>query len=259
MAPSIDLGPTGLARSARAAAIAGAATFALSGYTWWSARGDVPTPDVSAVIVLLIPVGVAAGLASGRFRDSAVSWLAAFAGSVLAYGVTNLIDPGLPDPHSSFTGHELLNAAFLLPFVGGGHLLGVWAGTASRRSRLGAVFAGLGICALCLLGLWSYEAYGPGGTPALVVWATLAAWVGVGVGAGLISGRTGDAPASWAAAVAGFMVVYLIFYGIPQGSSGPMETLLYTPVILLLFIAGGHLLGTAIGAVARRSLGRAGA
>jgi hypothetical protein len=214
---------------------------------------------VSAVIVLLIPIGVAVGLISGRFRDAPLSWAAAVVGSILAYQLTSAMDPGLPAQHSSFTGHELNNAAFLVPFVGGGHLLGAWAGTASRRGLFGAGIAGLGTFALCLLGWWLYQAHGPDGTAAALIWVVFAAWVALGVTAGLISGRAGDAPASWAAAVTGLMLAYLAFYGIEQGSSGPVEVLLYVPVSLLAFIAAGHLVGNAIGAVALRSVRRSAA
>jgi hypothetical protein len=167
------------------------------------------------------------------------------------------MDPGLPAQHSSFTGHELDNAAFLVPFVGGGHLLGTWAGTASRRGLFGAGIAGLGTFALCLLGWWLYRV--DGSTAAALIWVVFAAWVAVGATAGLVSGRAGDAPASWAVAVTGFMLAYLAFYGIEQGSSGPTEVLLYVPVALLVFIAAGHLLGVAGSAVLLRSLGRAAA
>jgi hypothetical protein len=71
-------------QSALGAVLAGLGTCVLAAYTWWSARGAVPTPDVSAVIVLLIPVGVVAGLLSGRLRDAPLSWAAAVAGSFLA-------------------------------------------------------------------------------------------------------------------------------------------------------------------------------
>jgi hypothetical protein len=47
------------------------------------------------------------------------------------------------------------------------------------------------------------------------------------------------------------MVAYLAFYGVPQGSSGPLEVLLYGPVTLVLFVGGGHLLGASLVAVAR--------
>ena len=248
---------TAVQRSSLGAIVAGLGTCVLTAYTWWSARGGVPTPDVSAVILLLIPVGVVAGLLSGRLRDAPLSWAAAVAGSILAYQLTNLLDPGLPAQHSSFTGHELLNAAFLLPFIGGGHLLGTWAGSASRRGLFGAGIAGLGTFGLCLLGWWLYQAHGPDGTAAALTWVVFGAWVAVGVTAGLVSARAGDAPASWAAAATGFMLAYLAFYGIEQGSSGPMEILLYVPVSLLLFIAAGHVLGTAIEAVAMRPSRRA--
>ena len=254
-----NLRVTALQRSVLGATVAGLGTCVLTAYTWWSARGGVPTLNVSAVIVLLNPIGVAVGLISGRFHDAPLSWAAAVVGSVLAYQLTSAMDPGLPVQHSSFTGNELNNAAFLVPFVGGGHLLGAWAGTASRRGLFGAGIAGLGTFALCLLGWWLYRVDVSAGAAADLIWVVFAAWVAVGVTAGLVSGRAGDAPVSWAVAVTGFMLAYLAFYGIEQGSSGPVEILLYVPVSLLLLIAAGHFLGSAIGAVARRSVRRAAA
>ena len=118
-----SLRANGLGRSALGTAIAGLGTCALTGYTWWSARGGVPSPDVSAVILILIAIGATAGLVSGRFSVAPVSWVAAMIGSLLAYIATSTIDPGLPAPDSGFSGNELLNAAFLLPFIAGGHLL----------------------------------------------------------------------------------------------------------------------------------------
>jgi hypothetical protein len=248
---------TAVQRSSLGSIVAGLGTCGLTAYTWWSARGGVPTPDVSAVIVLLIPIGFAAGLISGRFRGAPLSWAAAVVGSVLAYQLTSAIDPGLPAQQSSFTGYELNNAAFLVPFVGGGHLLGTWAGNAGRRGLLGAVLAGMGTCGLCLIGWQLNQVYGPGGTASILVWVVIAAWVVLGALSGLVSGRVVDAPASWAVAVTAFMLAYMVFHGIPEGSSGPVEELLYAPVSLLVFIAAGHLLGAAGRAVALRSLGRA--
>jgi hypothetical protein len=243
-------------RAALGVAAAGLGTCAFAGYVWWSARGGLPTPDVSAVILIVIPIGVSAGLISGRYRDAPASWIAAVIGSVLAYQATYAIDPSLPTPHSSFTGNELLSPVFLFPFIAGGHLLGVWARTAGRRGLLGAAFAGVAICAYAGIGYWSSREGGPppGGYPDILIWIAIGSWVAIGAIAGLVSGRLRDAPASWASAVIGFMLAYLVFYGIEEGSDGPVETLLYTPLFLLPIIAGGHLLGATLANRSSRSL-----
>jgi hypothetical protein len=213
---------------------------------------------VSAVILIVIAIGVIAGLISGRFRDAPASWVAAVVGSVLAYQATSAIDPGRPAQHSSFTGHELLSPVFLLPFIACGHLLGVWAGTAQWRSALGGVFAGLGMCAYAGYGLWSLRLNeaSPGGSAAISIWIALGIWIAIGVIAGLISGRARDALASWAATVIGFMLAYLAVYGLDLGVAEPMETLAYTPVLLLPLIAGGHVFGAVVanGALRRARL-----
>ena len=171
-------------------------------------------------------------------------------GSTLAYAATATVDPGLPAQHSSFSGHELLNAAFLLPWIGGGHLLGAWVGRATWRGALGAAIAGVGTCLVYIYASWNTVdgvARNPGVAIALLI------WIGTGVTAGLISCRLRDAAASWAMAVIGFLLGYLVCYGIPQGVAGPVEQLLYAPLTLLVFVAGGHALGSgatfAIGAL----------
>lgn len=235
----------GLGRDALGVAIAGLGTCALTGYTWWSARGGVPTPDVSAAILILIAIGATAGLISGRFRAAPASWAAAVIGSMLAYSATVTIDPGLPAPNSGFSGNELLNAAFLLPFIAGGHLLGAWARIAQWRGAVGAAVAGLATCALCLYSFSSapHGVPSPGASPAIGMWMAIGIWIAIGATAGLASGRFRDAPASWAAAVIGFTVAYVALYAIELGGTAPVELLLYGPVTLLLFITGGHLLG----------------
>ncbi len=249
MAVSEGIHIAGFGRDARGVIIAGLGTCALTACTWWSARGGLPTPQVSAVILVLIVVGLASGLVSGHFRFAPVAWVAAVIGSWLAYAATSAIDPSLPPPDSSFPGHELLNTAFLMPFVGGGHLLGAWARRATRRSLLSATLAGAPICALCLYVWWDMPyniARNPGVEIALLV------WVGSGIGAGLVSGRFRDAPASWATAVIGFMVAYVGAYAIEAGDQGPVESLVYGPVALLVIIGGGHLAGAAAWTGGRR-------
>src|ERR1035437_778538 len=241
MAYSWGLRASGLSRGGLGVAVAGFGTCALTGYTWGSARGGVPTPDVSAVILTLIAIGAAAGLISGSFRVAAVSWVAAVMGSMLAYVATSTIDPGLPAQHSSFTGHELLNVAFLLPCIAGGHLLGAWVGVATWRGALGAAIAGVGTWAFYMYASWNIVD-GVVRNPGIAM--VLLSWSGIGVIAGLISARLRDAPASWAAAVIGFLLAYLACYGIRQGVTGPVEQLLYAPLMLLIFVAGGHALGS---------------
>jgi hypothetical protein len=228
----------GLRRASLGALIAGVGTAALTGYTWVSAHGAVPTPDVSAAMLALIGFGAAAGWVSGRYRAAVVSAGAAVIGSMLAYAITAALDPGLPEPDSGFTGHELTNVAFVVAVIAGGHALGAWAGSATWRSALGAVIAGLATGAL-LLYSWSNERDGVAWNPGIAI--SLALWVGIGVSAGLVSGRLRDAFGSWGLAVVGFLIVYGIHYGIPLGGAAPVEGLVYTPIALLLFVAGGHL------------------
>ena len=189
-----SLRASGLGRDALGVAIAGLGTCALTGYTWWSARGGVPTPDVSAAV--LIAIGATAGLISGRFRAAPASWAAAVIGSMLAYSATVTIDPGLPAPNSGFSGNELLNAAFLLPFIAGGHLLGAWARIAQWRGAFGAAVAGLATCALCLYSFSSapHGVPSPGASPAIGMWMAIGIWIAIGATAGLASGRFRDAP-----------------------------------------------------------------
>lgn len=126
-----------LRRSAIGAAIAGVGTFGFADYVWWSYRGSVPQPDLSAALLILVAIGAAAGLLSGRLRDAPVAWAAAAIGWALAYQANYIIDPAWPTSDSSFGGAVLLTAIFLLPLVGGGHVVGVWLGVASRTVRRG--------------------------------------------------------------------------------------------------------------------------
>ena len=104
---------TAVQRSSLGAIVAGLGTCVLTAYTWWSARGGVPTPDVSAVILLLIPVGVVAGLLSGRLRDAPLSWAAAVAGSILAYQLTNLLDPAKVSGFATILGGTASHTAIM--------------------------------------------------------------------------------------------------------------------------------------------------
>lgn len=93
-----------LRRIAIGAAIAGLGTFGFADYVWWSYRGSVPHPDVSAAILILVAIGAAAGLLSGRLRDAPVAWAAAATGWALAYQANYIIDPAWPTSDSSFGG-----------------------------------------------------------------------------------------------------------------------------------------------------------
>jgi hypothetical protein len=80
--------------------------------------------------------GVAAGLISGRFRDSFVSWATASIVALVAYQTTYAIDPGWPRSEDPFELVIVIDAVFLLAMVGGGHILGA----AARRWRPGIRF-----------------------------------------------------------------------------------------------------------------------
>jgi hypothetical protein len=129
----------GLGRAALGAAIAGLGTCAVAGFGWWSYRGGVPRLDGSAgvaiAVLILIAIGVAVGLVSGRFRDAAASWAAAVIGAAFAYQVNYLIDAGWPRSETPFPVWVVYAAVFLLPFIAGGHVLG--AAVANRGQRRG--------------------------------------------------------------------------------------------------------------------------
>ena len=135
--PAGGLRASGLWRAALGAAIAGFGTCALAGYSWWSYRGDGPRFDGSAgvaiAILILTAIGVAAGVISGRFRDALASWAGALVGAALAYQANYAIDPSWPRSETPFEGWVVYAAVFLLPFIAGGHLLGVTIGKRARR------------------------------------------------------------------------------------------------------------------------------
>jgi hypothetical protein len=127
-----------------------------------------------------------------------------------------------------------------------------------RRTALGAAIAGLGTCAYTCYGFWSLR----GGVSSSGVsagigleWALLI-WIAIGAIAGLISGRFRDAPISGAGAVIGTMLAYLAFSTIFPGRLTPEDSfaVVLTAVVMLPFVAGGHLLGAT---VANRALRRA--
>lgn len=121
----------GLWRAALGAAIAGLGTCALMLSDYWSFRVNGPhsfgTADLLIGLGLWIAVGASAGLISGRSRDAAVSWAAAVMGLLLAHWVFyTVLFPGSPYPGwDGFEGDVVPQAAFLVPLISGGHLLGV--------------------------------------------------------------------------------------------------------------------------------------
>lgn len=128
-----SLRANGVGRVALGAAAAGLGTCAFAGYVWWSARGSVPTPDVSAVILIVIAIGVIAGLISGRARDALASWAATVIGFMLAYLAVYGLDLGVAEPMETLAYTPVL----LLPLIAGGHVFGaVVANGALRRARL---------------------------------------------------------------------------------------------------------------------------
>lgn len=138
MAPTESLRANGLWRAALGAAIAGSGTCALMLVDYWSFRASGPhsagAADLLIGLGLWIAIGAGAGLISGRFRDAAVSWAAAVIGLLLAHWVFyTVLFPGSPYPGwDGFEGDVVLQAAFLVPVIAGGHLLGV---TVSKRAQ----------------------------------------------------------------------------------------------------------------------------
>lgn len=118
-----------------AGAVAGLGTCAVWAYVWWSYRGDVPRVDGLAVLTLLA-IGAAAGLASGRARDSLASWAAGLLGAVIAYLANYAIDPNWPRADTPFEVNLVLAAGLLLATVGGGHLLGAWVARRALRGPM---------------------------------------------------------------------------------------------------------------------------
>lgn len=140
MAFAGSLRANGLWRAALGTVIAGFGTCALAGYSWWSYRGDGPRLDGSAgvaiAILILTAIGAAAGVISGRFRDALASWAGALIGAAVAYQANYTIDPNWPRSETPFAVWVVYAAVFLLPFIAGGHLLGVAvANRAQRRAK----------------------------------------------------------------------------------------------------------------------------
>jgi hypothetical protein len=132
----------GLRRAALGAAIAGLGTCALMLFGYWSFRVNGPSPsgtgDVLISLALWIAIGATAGLVSGRFRDAPASWVAAMIGVLMAYWVFyTMLFPGSRYPgEDGFEGDVVMTAAFLLPLIVGGHLLGASAaGHAMQRAK----------------------------------------------------------------------------------------------------------------------------
>jgi hypothetical protein len=133
---------------------------------------------ISALVAMLILtlLGAAAGLVSGRFRDALVSWAAATVALVLASQISLIVDPGQPTSEDGFWMPVVYGAVVVLPFVAGGHLLGVGArvldrqGKANRRiiGSLVAIAAGLALCAGLLLNTMQYDDGTHPATPAAI-------------------------------------------------------------------------------------------
>jgi hypothetical protein len=98
---------------------------------YWSFRSNGPYSGGSTGVLiglgLWIAIGASAGLISGRFRDAAVSWVAAVMGLLLAHWIFyTVLFPGSPYPGwDGFEGDVVLQVAFLVPVISGGHVLGV--------------------------------------------------------------------------------------------------------------------------------------
>ena len=120
-------------RALIAAAITGTGSCALGGYAWWSARQGSSNRNVPVALLALLVIGVVAGAASGRYRDSVVSLAAALAGVAVAYQANYAFDPGWPRSETPFEVSLLYAAVFMLPWIVGGHVVGV----AAERRILG--------------------------------------------------------------------------------------------------------------------------
>jgi uncharacterized membrane protein YhaH (DUF805 family) len=168
---------SGIKRAAVGAAVAGLGTCALVPSGEWIVRAIVHPPDrspdvgfvnlISALVVMLILtlLGAAAGLVSGRLRDALVSWAAATVGLVLVTQISLIVDPGQPTSEDGFWMPVVYAAVVLLPFVAGGHILGVGARVVARQGKanpriigpLVAIAAGLALCAGLLLNTTQYD------------------------------------------------------------------------------------------------------
>ncbi len=82
---------------------------------------------------LLFFTGLACGLVAQRYAAAFASCVGALAGWGVAYWANYTLFPGSPTPDSNLAGSVLLVAVFLLPIIGGGHLLGTWLSTLHPR------------------------------------------------------------------------------------------------------------------------------
>ena len=127
-------------RTGVGAAIAGLGTCTLMLIDYWSFRANGPsqtqTVGLAIGLMMWVAIGATAGLVSGRLRDAPASWVAALVGTVLAYWIFyTALFPGSRYPgEDGFEGDIALVAAFLLPLIAGGHLLGAFASRALRRT-----------------------------------------------------------------------------------------------------------------------------
>lgn len=123
--------------TALAAAVVAVGISALWTYWFWHVHNVAGPIGGEVAVGWVVAGGVVAGLISGRFRDSIVSWVAAVSVAVLTYQATYAIDPAWPRSEDPFELVVVIDALFLLAMVGGGHVLGA----AARRWRRRIGFA----------------------------------------------------------------------------------------------------------------------
>jgi uncharacterized membrane protein YhaH (DUF805 family) len=248
MTSTLSLRARGPQAAALAAAIAGLGTFALGAWTLGSYRAGAPNPGWIELILGWIAVSVTAGVISGRNRDALISWPAAIIGVTLAYQAN---DPSWLRAQTPIQFGLGEIAVLLLIFIAGGHALGVWAGTVGKKGLLAVAVAGSGTFAFTFFGYRSLDYNGPHSSSTTEIVAAFALLVAIGAAAGMITGRFRDATVSWAVAVIAVLVAYQTFYVLLYpgarywGEDGFEGDLALIAPLLLVLIAGGHLLGAA--------------
>jgi hypothetical protein len=124
-------------RAAFAIGFAAAASAAVQGFGYWIVRNDILAAGsgsgIPVLTVVLVAVGVIAGLTTRGYRYSIGTWAGALAGWAVAFQVNYTVFPGGPAPDSSPAASVLLVAVFTVPVAGGAHVLGVWLGNHSWR------------------------------------------------------------------------------------------------------------------------------
>ena len=137
---SDEMRVTSSARIVVSAAIAAMGMCALTAGGWWAIRTGSVDLGKGAGLVLavssVVAVGAAAGIVSGRYGAAAISWAVGLIGALAVQEAGYLLDPSWPRGETGFAGSVLYAAVFLLPLLGGGHILGVWA-----RNAGGGLFA----------------------------------------------------------------------------------------------------------------------